>query len=184
MNAAHLHIVLTHVPVVGLIASLAALGWALWRHNEEVRRLAYAGLVLSGLVAVAAFFTGEGAEETVEHLSGFAEAAVERHEAAALVSVWLAAITGALAAGGWWLLSRGSAYSAWATRTVTLAAVVTLGSMAWTANLGGRIGHPEIAGATASLEQPAAGAGAVGSEGAGTYETGEHDEDGDEEDDD
>jgi hypothetical protein len=99
-------------------------------------------LVAAGLVG---YLTGEHAEEVVEHLAGVAEASVEAHEAAAFVSLSLAGALGILGLFGLWQVRAVATVPgrlAWV--SLVGAAVVAL-SMAWTANLGGLIRHPEAA---------------------------------------
>jgi hypothetical protein len=117
MSPAHLHLVLNHIPVLGTLFGLALLGYARYRREDAVTRAALGTFVVVALLALPAYFTGEPAEEAVEHAPGVAEQAIETHEAA------------------------GAALAV---------AVATAGLMAWTANLGGQIRHPEIR-AAASL---------------------------------
>jgi hypothetical protein len=156
MNAAHVHIIVTHIPLIGLIVSFVLLGYHAWRPNPDIRRLALLGFVVSGLFALAADLSGEGAEEMVERLSGVMEAAIDRHEDAAGFALTSTMVTGvtallllvpALAAGR---LARPLLV------VLLIAGVVGLGAVGYTANLGGKIRHTEIAGAQT------AGAAAVG----------------------
>ena len=145
MNAAHLHLMFNHVPVVGVMLLLPLLVWAVYRQSLELVRFALAAFVGIALAALAVYLTGEPAEEVVEHLPGVAGAAVEAHEGAALVSLGLAAILGVLGLVGLWRMRAVATVPgglAWASLA---GAVVVALSMAWTANLGGLIRHPEAA---------------------------------------
>ncbi|GIX49410.1 MAG: hypothetical protein KatS3mg131_3621 [Candidatus Tectimicrobiota bacterium] len=143
MNWAHAHLVLVHVPVVGLAFGLLLLGLAWVRHRPEVLRAGCLLLVLSALLAFFAFLTGEPAEETVEHLPGVAEGLIERHAAAALPATLATGLAGAAALAV--LLRRRSAGMARSWLAVLLAlTLLASGAMAWTASLGGQIRHPEI----------------------------------------
>jgi uncharacterized membrane protein len=144
MNGAHLHLVLNHVPVLGTIFGLALLGWGLFRRSDVLQRAALITCVVVALGAVPAYLTGEPAEDIIENIAPTVENAIEAHEEAALVSFIAVGVLGALALAAL-LLARTrfnptlAVYSAFAT------AVVTAALMAWTANLGGRIRHPELA---------------------------------------
>ena len=45
-NAAHWHLVLNHLPVVGSMAALLLLAWALVRNTDDLKRTAAASLVM------------------------------------------------------------------------------------------------------------------------------------------
>jgi len=155
VNPAHLHLALNHLPLVGVLVGGLLLAWGLFRDEEPVIRAALGTLLLAGAAAVGVYFTGEPAEELVESLAGVSETALEAHEEAAL---WAAVGGGALAALA--LVSLAVGRMRRATRLlagITLAAAaVVLGVMAWTANLGGEIRHPEIR-RGAAVEAPAEG---------------------------
>lgn len=46
MNAAHLHLALNHLPVIGSLFSALLLGWALLRSAYELKRAALGAVVL------------------------------------------------------------------------------------------------------------------------------------------
>lgn len=152
MNAAHLHLALNHVPVVGILLGLVLLVYAVSAGRPQVMRVSWAIFVACGLVALAVYFSGEGAEEIVEARQGFSEALVEAHEDAGLIALIGAVVLGALAGLG--LLFHRQVISTWFAGAVLLAALLTSGTMVWTANLGGQISHPEIR-STAARSLPA-----------------------------
>lgn len=143
MSITHLHLMLNHVPVVGLFIGILLLAYARFRRSDELIRLALGFFVLLGAVAVGVFLTGEPAEEAIEHLPGFSKAVVERHEEAALAAtVALSCIAAlALAALVWF---RRRALPAWFATASLVLAVVTSIPIANAANLGGQIRHTEI----------------------------------------
>jgi len=154
MSAAHMHLILAHIPVVGLFLSTLLLAYAWWRRDTGARKIALAGLTFSGLMALPVFFTGEGAEEAVEKLAGISKTLIERHEVAARIAAVLSALVGAGAALSWfWEWRRGSSPRA-LRGAVALSALVAFGAIGWTANLGGQINHPEIAGNAAFAAEP------------------------------
>lgn len=143
MNAAHLHLALNHLPVVGIPIVAVILAWGVWRRSDEVVRLGLAALVVLAVAALGVYLTGEPAEEMVEGLAGVSEAALERHEEAAAWSMYGGLAMGALAFAAL-VIDRGRRVSRSMVGAVLLAALAVSGSMAYTANLGGYIRHPEI----------------------------------------
>lgn len=143
MDIVHLHLALTHVPVIGIPIGLALLGWGAWRRSEDVVRVALVLLAGMGVAALAVYLTGEPAEEAVEHLAGVSESILETHEEAAAWSMYGALALGAMALAGL-VLQRTRTLSRALLGAIMLAALAVTGSMAYTANLGGQIRHSEI----------------------------------------
>jgi len=139
MSWAHIHLALTHVPVIGLLIVLLLLAVARVRRSTELTRVSYALLVLLAATAVVVYFTGEPAEELIENLPGFSEAIVEEHEEVALIATIGMVILGLVALVGLIRFRRLRIAPAWYGRVVLLLALLMGGVMVWTANLGGQI---------------------------------------------
>lgn len=164
MDAAHVHLLLNHVPVIGLVFCLLLLAYALARRSDDVTRAAFWAFGVVSLAAVVVYLTGEPAEELVGELPGFSEDAMERHEQAALWATWAAVALGAVALGGLYAYRDLSVPRRFGLLMLALA-LAGLAPMAWAANLGGQVRHEEIR-ATPAVGGPAADAGR-GQEGAG-----------------
>ena len=147
MDATYFHLAMNHFPVMGAIFGVVILAWGLFRGNEEVKNLGLAMMVVTALVAIPVFLTGEPAEETVEGLPGVLEAAVESHEDFAKFGLTAAIISGVVAAVGlifsWFRPAQSGIGRLTAIGTLALS-VITVGAMGWTAKLGGVIRHTEI----------------------------------------
>ena len=156
MNAEHAHLILNHLPVVGVLLGFLLLLVALLRRSAESERVALGVLVVTAALAFPAYFSGTQAEDGVEHLAGVTEAVIEAHEEAAVAALVASGILGlaalaALAAG------RGSRRRpAWLIVSVLVFGAVAVGLLGRAANLGGQIRHTEIRAGSA----PAAGSGA------------------------
>lgn len=150
MDATYFHLAMNHFPVMGAIFGLVVLGWGLFRGNVEVKNLGLAVMVVTAVVAIPVFLTGEPAEETVEVLPGVLEAAIEQHEDFAKFGLTAALISGVAALGSliysWIRPDQGGIGRLLAIVTLALS-MVTVGAMSWTAKLGGVIRHTEISGA-------------------------------------
>jgi len=174
MNSAHLHLILTHLPIVTTFLSLLLIVYAMRRKDPHALDIALVGFLFAGVVALPVFWSGEAAEETVEHLPGIMDSAIGRHGDAAAVAVVLALIVAGLASVTLFMRKRHMPLADWGQRAVVLAGVVAILAMGWTANLGGRISHPEISGNVA-LQQNGGEAGDEGKAlGSGK---GDHDDD-------
>lgn len=144
MSAAHIHLVLNHLPLLGILFGALLLAYGLWRGSSDVQRASLGLLAIAGLSTIAVYLTGEPAEEIVEGLAGVSHDAIEAHEALgtyALVAGLLTGLTSLVAlvlGAARERLSRGAVVL---TLGLALAATALIG---YTANLGGKISHPEL----------------------------------------
>ncbi len=145
MNPTHLHLVLTHIPVLGTVFALALFVFAIWRGSEEMKKAALGVFVIVALFAVPAYLTGEPSEHTVEALPGVSKAGIDRHEDAALTAFVAMSILGVAALAGLILFRRSMMIPGWYALLIGAASLIVSGLMAWTANLGGQVRHTEIA---------------------------------------
>ena len=97
MNDAHLHLVVNHFPIIGIVIGTLVLLFGLLFKDRKVRMTALGILIFSSLTAFAANFTGELAEDAVENLPGISEIYIETHEDAAARFIWAMSITGVFA---------------------------------------------------------------------------------------
>jgi hypothetical protein len=145
MNGAQLHLMMNHIPVVGMIFTAAALAAGLLFRSGALVRSGFVLLVALSLAAVPVYFSGEPAEELVEDAAGVTHATIETHEDFAkiamigIVAIGLVALV-ALIRAGRREMPRGFAV------VMLVAALAWSGVLAWTAHLGGQIRHPELTG--------------------------------------
>lgn len=149
MNAAHLHLLLNHIPVLGAIGVTVMFLIATIRRDSSLARLTFAFSIVLAAASLAVFLTGEPAEELVEDLAGVASNAIEPHEEAALVATIAFGILGGLALAALVAFRRRD-LPRWVMSAALICALVVSGLMAWTANLGGSIRHTEIGAPTGS----------------------------------
>lgn len=126
-----------------MILVLPLLAWGIWRRSQDVIRAALSVLVVLAVTAITVFFTGEPAEELVEHLAGISEAVIEPHEKAALFATIALGVTGALALTGLFVF-RHRTIPLRIAAVLLILSLVPAGALAWTAYLGGQIRHSEI----------------------------------------
>jgi hypothetical protein len=146
MNAAHVHLILNHFPIAGLLFSMALLTVA-WRlRNETLKVVALAAVVATGLVTVAVFLSGDEAADVVKKLSNISDTAIKNHEEAAEKSAWAVWITSLVALGALVLAYLKKALPKWAVGVVLALCALSTGLMGFSNNLGGQISHPELRG--------------------------------------
>jgi hypothetical protein len=144
MNAAHIHLVLNHAPLFGVLAGIVLLLWGLLRRSYEVRLASYAAFILSALAAIGVYITGGAAESLIEDLAGITESAIERHEDIAKIAMVAISATGALAAVAFFVERSGFAVRRSVLAALLVVAFVAFGVVGYAANLGGQIRHTEI----------------------------------------
>jgi len=98
MNAAHWHLLLNHLPIIGtVLGTLVLISGYLLRNNSAVKLTALGIFTFSALMAIPAYLTGEGAEELVEKMPGVNEQIIEVHEDLGKYFLIVVLILGALA---------------------------------------------------------------------------------------
>lgn len=143
MDTVHLHLLLNHVPVLGVVFGVLLYGAARFRRDDAFARFALGFSAALAVVALVVYLTGEPAEEAVENLPGVSDAIIERHEDAALLATIAMGSFGALALGAL-VRFRRRAIPLWVTASGLIASIGLTAVMGWTANLGGQIRHSEI----------------------------------------
>ncbi|PKP10334.1 MAG: hypothetical protein CVU08_13690 [Bacteroidetes bacterium HGW-Bacteroidetes-3] len=83
MNEAHFHLIVNHLPIVGLLIGLLVLVTGFILKKSEIKVTALGIFIFSALASIAAFYSGEGAEEIVEKIPGISETLINQHEESA-----------------------------------------------------------------------------------------------------
>ncbi len=144
MNLAHVHLILNHVPVIGIAFGFLLLVGGMMKKNSDLMKASLVCFAILAVIALPVFFTGEPAEERVEHLPGVSESMIERHEDAAKIALAAVELLGLVALGGLIVSRQGNTVTAGFVTIALVLSVITGGLMARTANLGGQIRHTEI----------------------------------------
>ena len=141
----HVHVLLNHLPVIGLAMAILALALALMHHSRKTEIVALILVLVSAASAWPVNFTGQRAYETVRGLvddggADWLDAHMERAEKAAPAFYALAVLAAAalLAPHKWPRMTRPLAIA-----TLALA-VLCEGAGGWIALAGGQIRHPEF----------------------------------------
>ena len=148
MNLAHLHLLLNHLPTVGLGIALGLLLASLLKKSEDLQQASFVAFFLIGLLAIPAYLTGSAAQYVLKNQPAVSQQVMAAHQDAALLALILLEITGLVAWIALWRFQR------WHQTGVLVLAIVTFGLMASAANIGGHIRHPEILAAGAAAPAP------------------------------
>lgn len=144
MNPAHYHLLFNHLPIIiPIVGTLVMLG-ALIVRSEIVKRVAFCIFILGGLVTFPALFTGEGAEEVVEHLPDMSRKIIHIHEEAADTFGILSYILGGISILGLWANWKQKSFANWISYAVIAYSFVVLFFAQETGRTGGEIRHTEI----------------------------------------
>ncbi len=148
MNQAQIHLALNHFPIGGSILALIFLVWGLLRKKDDIKFAAVALIIICGAAALPVYFTGEGAEDVVEHKPLVTEDVIKPHEEAAEAALIVFEIS-ALMAIAWIVANKKKSKHDKSIYYALIALMtVTSGLMANTAHLGGQIRHDELRAAT------------------------------------
>jgi uncharacterized membrane protein len=153
MNSAHWHLVLNHIPVLGVWFALAWMLTALILRNVVMMRSSWVLLVVCALMTIPVYLTGEPAEEAVEHLPGVSEQILDQHEDLGQPALVGMLILGALALGSLGVSWRNEKWVRPLGISSLFLTIVCGGLIGYTAFLGGQIRHSEIRSGT-SINAP------------------------------
>ena len=156
MDLVHVHLLLNHFPVIGLVLGLLLFIFAFVQRSNELKKVSLGIFVLLAILSIPVYFSGEPAEKSVENFPGVSESIIEQHEDAALVALSGLIILGIVSLIAI-LLFKHTRVSVWLAALSLVMAFITTLLMAYTANLGGQIRHTEIRSGTAATigDQPA-----------------------------
>ena len=145
MSPAHIHLLITHLPIFGAFIGSLVLAYAIIIKSNDTKIAAYGVLVLSTFGAGIAYLTGEAAEEVVEEIPGVVESTIKTHENFALIALIGLIIMGLLSVIGLIAIVNKSTYARKIAIVVLIAAITSFGLVAITGYLGGKIRHTELA---------------------------------------
>ena len=143
MNAAHLHLMVNHIPVFGSIFAALLIGWGLLRRSEEVLRLGLIVAVLIGIATWGVQLTGDPAEHAISGMPDFQRRLVHPHEEAAQLSTIVIGVSAVLALVTLLLMRRRRGAARVLAIVTLLVALAGFGLVTRAALLGGEIRHPE-----------------------------------------
>lgn len=144
MNSAHIHLVITHLPIFGSILGGLVLVYGVWSKSDQTKLASYTLLIISSVATVVAYLTGEGAEETVERVQGIAKGMIDQHEDAAVFALTGMTVLGLVSMLGLYLTITKSSIANQSAKFIVGICIISFGFAAWAGYLGGQIRHTEI----------------------------------------
>jgi uncharacterized membrane protein len=145
MNAAHLHLVLNHFPVIGSAIAIFVLIIGILKKSDDIKKTGAMIILLTSLITIPVYFSGEDAQAMIEgNFDDVDEEFIEPHEDFAFYSFIAMDIAGLLALASLLRFRNQNSFPNSVTYTLLILLIIVNGMMAYTANLGGKIHHPEI----------------------------------------
>ena len=141
---AHLHLLLNHVPTIGMVAGIGILLLALIRRNDHLKHVSFELLFVVALITLPAYLSGVAAQQAIQERPDISETRMVMHHDAALWGFLMMQFTGLAAWIGLWQFRRRSQPKTAITAAVLALSTITVAAMGVAANIGGEIRHPEI----------------------------------------
>jgi len=144
MDATHLHLILTHFPIVGTIIGSGILAYGQISKNDDIKKVALATFVLMSLITIPVFLSGEAAEDTVENIIGVSEEVIENHEELAEKAIWVMGLLGTISVFTFFAIIKKLPFSKTISVITLIVSLGTFGLFAIVGSTGGEIRHSEI----------------------------------------
>jgi len=144
MDATHLHLILTHFPIVGTIIGIGILAFGIFAKKNDIIKVGLITFVLMAILTIPVYLTGEEAEETVEHISGISEQLIENHEELAEKAIWLMGLLGAVALVNFFVVFQNIPFAKTISIITLVVSLITFGVFTKVGSTGGDIRHSEI----------------------------------------
>lgn len=142
MNAPTIHLVFNHFPLVTTIISTLLLAYAVFIDNTSLIKTAFILNIAAFVFTVPLYFSGEGAEEVVEHMGHVSHDYIHEHEEMAEKTFVFSILLALISAAAFFNFPR--RFSQWLPKIVLLCSSIAFILFAYTAHLGGRVSHPEL----------------------------------------
>lgn len=142
----HVHLLINHFPIILAVMGAVAVVAALITRYHGIWQYGVVSLFFMGLAAGPTVLTGDEADDALHDPWYIVRGAIDRHQDAAELAMWVMIVTGLIAAYAWWRsLPRNNEHRAlpvgWLRILVLVGALASLGTVTWASWLGGEIVH-------------------------------------------
>ena len=143
MSWPYAHLLINHFPVVLSISALAATILALIMGRRGLWLTAMGALTAAGIFIYPVHFSGDQADHALNDPWYIRPGVIDAHDNAATIAMWVILIAGAFAAYSWWrsLKQPADLIPKWMRAGVVLGSLAAVGTVTYTAYLGGKIVH-------------------------------------------
>lgn len=144
MDFTHLHLIITHLPIFGILLGILVLIYGLYTNSSQTLFASYLVFSVACLGGLIAYVTGESAEETVEHIRGISQSLVESHEESAELSIIGFGILGIISFLVLFFANKLMAFNRKIAIVILVLSIICFALAARTGYLGGQIRHTEV----------------------------------------
>jgi hypothetical protein len=144
LNWTHIHLMLNHIPVIGLAVPIVLLLTAWVRKDRKLEWLSIQMFVVFALLTIPVYLTGSPASHHMRDMPGISREIIHRHSNASDFAFWTMEALGVFSLFTLYKFRSLEAVPPRIAAALLALAVTAFGLMIWTANLGGKIRHPEI----------------------------------------
>lgn len=146
MTPGYVHLLLNHLPVVGILAGIPILLIGLLRGQAILQKTALWIFLASAVFTVPVYFSGDNAEHEIEEYALVSEHELEEHEDWGKRSMWLGVALGLLSIVGFLQMSRNAAAAQKTIWAIFIFSLLVMVSHGITSMEGGKIRRPELRG--------------------------------------
>lgn len=143
MSLGHLHLLLNHIPLFGILFGLLLLIIGIIRKNDEIKKISFYTFIISAMITIPTYLTGSKAEGLLENIPTVTETVIKPHEEMGEIALIFTSILG--------ILSLGILFIKLSEKTkkivfsgILILSVISLSLIIRTAYLGGQIRHTEL----------------------------------------
>ena len=144
MNEAHLHMVVNHFPIIGILLGFGVLVAGIVLKNDSVKNTAYCLFIVGAIFAAISMATGEGAEEMVEDMPSVGKHIIHEHEEMAEKLAIVLYVLGVVSILGLYTTIKKHAKAKLVSYLAVAIAVVGIFLGIQTGTTGGEVRHTEI----------------------------------------
>ncbi|MCC6544770.1 MAG: hypothetical protein IT392_09760 [Nitrospirae bacterium] len=144
MNASHIHVALTHVPVIGIIFSGILLLIAFLTMDKKLQKISYWFIFFVAISAIPVFLSGEPTEGIIKKLAGVSKPMIEEHEGIAIFSFIAMIVLGLFSIIGLIIYRKSPMFPGYFQGGMMILTLIVMVLFAYTAYLGGHVRHSEI----------------------------------------
>jgi len=144
MNGAEFHLIVNHIPIFSVAFGICIMIWGMIKNSKTVKQIAAVLFVLGAISSYIAVESGQEAEEVVEDIPTVTHQLIHEHEESAETSLWLSIALGVLSLVWLFADSLNLSFKKPLLIVTLILGFISVGSLIYTAYLGGHIRHTEI----------------------------------------